>query len=243
MKRQATSTDASELEAQETHRRLLEAAGEVFAAKGFKSATVRDICTRAGANVAAINYHFGDKERLYAEVLRFAHACAMDKYPPEMGVSDESPPEDRLRAFIVSFLLRMFDEGRPAWHVKLMSREMVEPTAALGRLVKQDLYPRRDRLTGIVREITGPPADDRLLRHCVMSIVGQCLSFFHGRKMLERLYPEQKFDPAGVQERAEYIYRFSLAALRGICRTDGGGLSRGGAGTKRRTTQSKPRFA
>ena len=59
---------------QETRNRLLNAAGEVFAEKGFKSATVRAICDRAGANIAAVNYHFGDKEHLYSEVLRFAHA-------------------------------------------------------------------------------------------------------------------------------------------------------------------------
>lgn len=199
-----------------TRRRLMEAAGEVFAAKGFKAATVRDICTRAGANVAAINYHFGDKERLYGEVLRYAHACAMQRHPPELGVAPLAPPEERLRAFVVSFLRRMFDEGRPAWHGRLISREMVEPTAALARLVKQDLHPRRDQLTGIVREIIGPSAEvnDELLRHCVMSIVGQCLSFFHGRQMLERLYPQQGFDSASIEERAQQIYRFSLGALR-----------------------------
>ena len=51
-----------------TKARLLEAAGEEFAEKGFELARVRAICERAGANLAAINYHFGDKEQLYVEV-------------------------------------------------------------------------------------------------------------------------------------------------------------------------------
>src|SRR4051812_27892870 len=203
-------------EQERTRRRLLDAAGEVFACKGFKNATVREICQQAAANVAAINYHFGDKERLYGEVLRYAHSCAMERHPPEMRTTADSTPEARLRAFIVSFLERLFDEGRPAWHAKLMSREMIEPTGALGRLVKQNLHPRRDQLTEIIRPIIGRGANERLLRHCVMSIVGQCLSCYHGQHMLQRLYPGQVFDQAGVAERAEYIYRFTLAALKGL---------------------------
>ncbi|MGA9754367.1 MAG: TetR family transcriptional regulator, partial [Desulfobaccales bacterium] len=53
----------------ETRQRLLEAAGEVFAKKGFRNTTIREICRRARANLAAVNYHFGDKERLYLAVL------------------------------------------------------------------------------------------------------------------------------------------------------------------------------
>src|ERR1700677_1949623 len=94
-----------------TRRHLLEAAGEVFAEAGFRDATVREICRRAGANVAAINYHFGDKETLYLEVLRYAHGKALAKYPPLLDVPDDAPPEKKLRAFIHSLLLRIFDKG------------------------------------------------------------------------------------------------------------------------------------
>lgn len=53
-----------------TRQRLIEAAAQVFADHGFEGASVRDICARAEANVAAINYHFGGKEELAAEVMR-----------------------------------------------------------------------------------------------------------------------------------------------------------------------------
>ena len=76
----------------ETRRQLLEAAGEVFATAGFRNATVREICRRAGANLAAVNYHFGDKEALYAEVLRYAQQKAFEKYPLLPGVGADAGP-------------------------------------------------------------------------------------------------------------------------------------------------------
>ena len=124
----------------------MEAAGEVFAESGFRNATVREICRRAGANVAAVNYHFGDKETLYIEVLRHAHNKALDKYPPLLDVAADAPPEEKLRAFVKSFLLRVFDKGPDSWHGKIMSREMIEPTAALDSLVQERMRPMADLL-------------------------------------------------------------------------------------------------
>src|SRR5476651_996132 len=105
----------------ETRLQLLEAAGEVFAEVGFRDATVREICRRAGANIAAINYHFGDKETLYLEVLRYAHGKALAKYPPMLDLPDDALPEKKLRAFVHSMLQRIFDKGPTSWHGKLMS--------------------------------------------------------------------------------------------------------------------------
>ncbi len=56
--------------ADDTRANLLDAAGRVFAERGYQSATIREICRKAGANVASVNYTFGDKMGLYTEVLR-----------------------------------------------------------------------------------------------------------------------------------------------------------------------------
>jgi AcrR family transcriptional regulator len=56
----------------ETRERVLRAAAQLFADRGFKKVTVRDICRGARANVAAVNYHFGGKGGLYREVLQLA---------------------------------------------------------------------------------------------------------------------------------------------------------------------------
>ena len=70
----------------ETEKRLLEAAGEIFAHYGYRAATVRQICEKAGANLAAVNYHFGDKEGLYLAVLRSVPNANAEKYPSSLGL-------------------------------------------------------------------------------------------------------------------------------------------------------------
>jgi len=198
----------------DTRQRLLEAAGEVFAEQGFRSTTVREICQRAKANIAAVNYHFGDKERLYAEVLRYAHRCAMEKYPPEQGLADTAPAAERLEAFIRSFLLRIFDVGSLAWHGKLIAHEMIEPTQALDALVETDIRPRAIQLTAIVRALVRPEVSEAQVYLCAMSIVGQCMFYHHARPLITRLNPAQRFTPADVEALAQHITQFSLSALR-----------------------------
>ncbi|HLZ55107.1 MAG TPA: CerR family C-terminal domain-containing protein [Verrucomicrobiae bacterium] len=198
----------------ETRRQLLEAAGGVFAEVGFRNATVREICRRAGANVAAVNYHFGDKETLYAEVLRHSQQKAFEKYPPLMGVPADAPPEEKLRAFVRSFLLRIFDDGSITWFGKMMSREMVEPTGALDALVAERLQPMADLLRGLVAEILDCSPDDEKVRLSCFSVVSQCVFYHHCRTMITRLFPEQRLDASVVEQLAGHIARFSLAAMK-----------------------------
>src|SRR5260370_427014 len=94
----------------ETRQRLVEAAGEVFAEHGFRDATIREICERAKANIAAVHYHFGDKEELYAAVFSYARSCAVAQFDEQASLGTA---EERLRTFIRAVLTRFFDDGRP----------------------------------------------------------------------------------------------------------------------------------
>ena len=111
--------------------RLLTAGLVVFAERGFREATVRDICARAGTNISAIRYYFTSKEMLYREVLAYSFREADRKYP-QAAFSDESlPASDRLKIFIRNLLMRLLDESDLGFHARLMAREIAEPTEAL----------------------------------------------------------------------------------------------------------------
>src|SRR5277367_6534921 len=201
-----TPVESGNASPDETRRQLLEAAGEVFAEAGFRDATVREICRRAGANIAAINYHFGDKETLYAEVLRYSHGKALEKYPPLLGVAENAPPEKKLRAYVHSMLQRIFDSGPTSWHGKLMSREMIEPTSALDSLVEERMRPMVAQLWKIVSEILDCPVNDERVRLCGLSVVSQCVFYKHCHPVVSRLFPDKMpQDAASIERLADHI--------------------------------------
>ena len=213
----------------ETRQRLLEAAGEVFAERGFRNTTIREICRRAQANLAAVNYHFGDKEGLYAAVMKYAYACALEKYPLAQRESEEMPAADRLHAFIRYLLLSIFDKGPPAWLGKLMAREMIEPTRALDDLVESIIYPMSLKLGAIVQALLGKQVPNDLVHRCQMSIIGQCLHYRNARPVIQRLFPEHQYSSEDIAAVADHITRFSLSGLRGLAKSEDNGSARPGS--------------
>jgi len=195
----------------DTRVRLLEAAGEVFAEKGFQAATVREICSRAGANVAAVNYHFGDKQRLYVEVMRYAHRGFAEH--PLARWAPETPLADKLRAFIEQMLADMQEDAAPSWRRRLMMREMAEPTEACLAVMRAFIQPRREMLREILSEILPsdvPEADRQLIAY---SIVGQCLFHRVHWPIVKMMASEEVFRSFDLARLTEHITRFSLAAL------------------------------
>jgi TetR/AcrR family transcriptional regulator, regulator of cefoperazone and chloramphenicol sensitivity len=206
---------------QETRRRLIQAAGEVFAEHGFHKATIREITDRAGVNGAAVNYHFQDKSELYAAVLGEAK-CAAEQ-PGLCDAFDVSaPPAVRLEQFVQGFLARLFHPGRPAWHTKLMARELAEPTAALDQLVETAIRPDCARLRTIINELTGGRVSEQKVWQIGHSVVGQCLFYVQSPALIARLNPAQAFGPTDVSEMAKHIVEFSLDAMARLAeRTEG----------------------
>lgn len=196
--------------AQATQRRLLEAAGEVFAERGFHAATIKEITDRAGAALASVNYHFRDKAELYAAVLRRIEAKGTRLIPPDGALRGTA--RTKLRQFIAHLVKELQGRGQPVWERVLLARELAQPTPALDPLVESVARPIHEGLSALVAKITGlPPRDERVaLSTC--SIVAQCLFHVDHRSMVHRLHP-QLAAQADAEKIAAHIAEFSLAAL------------------------------
>ena len=200
---------------EQTRKRLLDAAREVFAENSFQGATVHEICRRADANVAAVNYHFGSKDGLLAEALNFAPLAALQK----ANVSAADTPKERLRLFLREFMLMLLDEKNPSSQCRIMARELADPTPALDKIVREAIAPLHQFLGKLVREIVGENISDAELRRCVHSIVGQCLFYRHSHPVLQRLHPRLRYDHKEIEAIGEHIAEFSLAGIKHLAKT------------------------
>jgi len=195
-----------------TKDRLLDAAGEEFADKGFEGATVRGIIERARANVAAVNYHFGDKERLYVQAVIEAHRCGIEPEPDPEAMAGLSAP-DCLRLYVRHFLSHVLAVGvQDTWHHRLMLREMIRPSHACETLVREVIRPKFERLMAILRRAR-PDLDDRRLTASAFSVIGQCLHYKMARTIAERLIGPEAFAAMDIDYLADHIASFSLAGL------------------------------
>ena len=200
----------------DTQAKLLDSAGQVFAEHGFKSATIREICRRAGAkNIAAVNYYFRDKEQLYRETLQYAFKCGMEQLPTPQW-PEGVPAEQKLRELIRVIVYHMIAlQGQQPWQMQLLLRELSQPSEAGAALVRDFIRPLYEINWSIIRELLPEASEDKV--HLVaFSIVGQI--FYHrvGREVLCRLVGEEEHRSYTAERLAEHITEFSLAAVAGI---------------------------
>ncbi len=214
----------------DTHQRLIEAAARMFVEQGFGSAKVRDIVARAGANIAAVNYHFGSKEGLYAAVIQYHSAQAIAELSQHAGDDGVRGPEACLRDYVCTFLQRLLTDTPQFTMSKLVAREMVDPTAAFGLIIEKFIWPQYQALHAIVRSIVGAKPSDELVRRCCLSVVGQCLYYQFARQVVARLDPEFGYGPADVERLAEHIVAFSLGGIHQSARTRTGDAQQSSCG-------------
>ncbi len=195
---------------QETQRKLLQAAGEVFAEHGFHSATIKEITRRAGASIAAVNYHFNDKGELYEAVIRRIGEEGRSIIPPE-----DDPDADAREQFL-TFVERLCSAmlGRPkeAWKSILLAREFAHPTEALDSLLEHVMRPINRRLSTIIARDTGlSPADPRI-GLAVASVIAQCVYTLQHQDHIDRLHAQIRSNTS-IERYARHIAQYSYAGM------------------------------
>lgn len=207
-----------------TRHRLLLAGREVFGRKG-SAVTVREICLAARANVAAVNYHFGSKEELLAEVLRTLLDDLLTIYPMNGGVADDAPAAERLHGFVFAFLCRiLLPTGREDECMlgQMLSEAFVRPMPPF------EVHARRHRadvrnflaplLLDLAREggMIADGRDDMRIQMMGRSIVAQILFYNTNRDALMAQRDGLPFTPDEISEAALHITRFSLGGITHI---------------------------
>jgi TetR/AcrR family transcriptional regulator, regulator of cefoperazone and chloramphenicol sensitivity len=206
--------------AERTRVRLVEVAGEIFAEVGYHHTTVRQICERAGANLAAVNYHFGDKAGLYTEVVRQSmRAARLDAV--RAALDQNASPEEILRAVVKARLESLWGQELGDWHFRIVAHELAKPTPAMNQVVTEAIRPVYQRLREVISKILGLSADDEKTRLCAHSVIGQIVFYAFARPVISRLWPQMKMTPQQVNRIADHIADFSLAYLRAASKSQG----------------------
>lgn len=161
----------------DTRQRLVDVATRQFAERGFKYVTVRAICREARANIAAVNYHFGDKLGLYREVLEQASSVITKLTAEAIAAGKGLAPDDRLRSYIRIHCQYILRKSPDTQLHQLMHRELNEPSEFFEQIIQRVWRPRFDYLAGIVAELVGRPASDDQVMRCAMSVHAQVIMF------------------------------------------------------------------
>lgn len=199
------------IELDDTRARVVEAAGQVFAAKGFEGATIREICHLGRANLAAVNYYFGDKRRLYLAAVERAYSHRAEQVPLPAWSADTTPQE-KLADFVLTLLTRMVGQGGEQWERELMLREIAQPTDACQHLVHDYIRPQFQVLYHILEELM-PGVTPQRLRLVAFSVVGQCLHYRVTDPVIRMLVPPEEYASYQPEMLARHITKLTLQGI------------------------------
>ena len=202
----------------ETRERLLRTGERLFAERGFKRVTIREVCRGARANVAAVNYHFGNKLGLYREVVQVAIDALRGTTDAAKEAAEGCPAEEKLRRFVQVYVRRLLATTPDDWIHRLINREIADPTTAIDAIVDQGIRPRLDYLTEVVAELMDRELSDPRVIRSVVSLQAQSVAYLPN-PLAERLGLKPKLTPAEIDQVAHHIVEFSLAGIRAIARS------------------------
>ena len=190
-----------------TRARLLESAGELFAEQGYAETTGTAIAARADADLASINYHFGNRNGLYRAVLIEAHRHFVQLETLDEIAAMDIPATAKLRE-LMSMILANFG-GAQHWSARVLMRELVSPSSNFDVLRREELPPKLNVVLTILSDITGIPREDPVLFFCFLSTAAPCAALvLAGAAQLAEDRPH--LPPEAL---LDHLHRFALAGL------------------------------
>jgi AcrR family transcriptional regulator len=202
-----------------TKERILESAGIIFGKKGFKDATIRGIAREAQVNIAAINYHFRDKEGLYGAVLEDVFHTGFTRFPATPETGDDGDPQQRLRIFIKAMFYRL--QSREGWggmsgQGRLIARELLDPSPAFEKILDKYVKPHKDLLLNIIVDIMQINPGPKKLLPCAISIIGQCIYYALASTVIRKISADSAPTEDNLDQLADSVWLFSLGGIARI---------------------------
>jgi len=161
----------------ETKSRILDTAGPVFAEKGFRDTTIRELCEKAGVGLASVNYHFRDKQQLYVQVVEQAYDQVRQHRPKPMKWPPGTPVAEKLRTWVRHVVEAVTAEEEDDWQDVLVTRELRDPTPACEDTLRRRIHEDLEPLFDIIDEVFGPELPSPERWRLIFSVLGQCLFY------------------------------------------------------------------
>jgi len=202
----------------DTRTKLLDAASEIFAQRGYREATVAEICHKAGSNVAAINYHFGGKDALYGAGWKQAFEESVRMFPPDGNLPPSASTEERLRAMIHSLLNRIMNDGKMGYAGQILLKELSDPVDVIDQVRQEAISSLCGYARGLIAELLGRKAGEQDILFSQWSVINQCLAigFQKGKNKLSPMFTDLPPTADLIDALAEHVTVFSLAGIAAV---------------------------
>ena len=195
----------------ETRQRLIAAASEEFAQRGFANARVRHIVDQARVNLAAVNYHFGGKEGLYRATLAFLAGQRPVRPPAQRrDVSARARLERRIFRLIERFL-----QPQGSALGRILAHEAMNPTTHIEDVIAESLRPELAQLHALLQELV-PGAEPDAVDLAAVGVLGQCLLYQFAHPALARVFPQMPAGRTLCREVSRHVAALTLVGLAGL---------------------------
>jgi len=203
-------------EHKDTKQAIIEAAGELFAESGVDAVGIRTIAEKAGVNIAAVNYHFGNKENLSVEIFRYivTRSCKR-RIPDIIEALGESPSRAELAAAIRGVIEAMFEtfvnQGNPDWHDRYSLRVLLRPAEPFHQVMKEHFLPEHEALKRLAL-LARPGLDEDRATALALSFNAHAAFYFLAREPLELMLGD-RFDRGYFQNAVKQVVSTYLSAF------------------------------